>query len=152
LPRGNSAARAVVLHYGDSGDVSGQSSVVGYLAARSELFHDDEDERRSCSLAGMPSTAVCRRPAAAADPGALADRRAGVFVTIYHSGQLRGCIGHEADQPLPLSRAARSPRAASSRSLPSARRNCGSSVGNLRARAMEPVVGRLMWKSAGTGC
>jgi AmmeMemoRadiSam system protein A len=47
---------------------------------------------------------VCRRPAAAADPGALADRRAGVFVTIYHAGELRGCIGHiEADQPLPAS-------------------------------------------------
>jgi uncharacterized protein len=35
---------------------------------------------------------------------ALAGRRAGVFVTIYHAGELRGCIGHlEADQPLPVS-------------------------------------------------
>jgi len=33
---------------------------------------------------------------------ALARRRAGVFVTIYHAGELRGCIGHiEADQALP---------------------------------------------------
>jgi AmmeMemoRadiSam system protein A len=33
----------------------------------------------------------------------LADRRAGVFVTIYHAGELRGCIGHiEADQALPV--------------------------------------------------
>ena len=35
---------------------------------------------------------------------ALADRRAGVFVTIYHAGELRGCIGHiEADQALQVS-------------------------------------------------
>jgi len=33
---------------------------------------------------------------------ALAGRRAGVFVTIYHAGELRGCIGHiEADRALP---------------------------------------------------
>ena len=31
-------------------------------------------------------------------------RSAGVFVTIYLAGELRGCIGHiEADQPLPVS-------------------------------------------------
>jgi uncharacterized protein len=35
---------------------------------------------------------------------ALGDRRAGVFVTIYHAGELRGCIGHiEADQALQVS-------------------------------------------------
>lgn len=35
---------------------------------------------------------------------ALAGRRAGVFVTIHHAGELRGCIGHlEADQPLSVS-------------------------------------------------
>jgi len=45
---------------------------------------------------------VRRPPVAAAPPGALADRRAGVFVTIHHAGALRGCIGHvEADEPLP---------------------------------------------------
>ena len=30
-----------------------------------------------------------------------AERRAGAFVTLYHRGELRGCIGHlEADRPL----------------------------------------------------
>jgi AmmeMemoRadiSam system protein A len=47
---------------------------------------------------------VGRRRGAAVEPGALAARRAGVFVTIYHAGELRGCIGHiEADQALPVS-------------------------------------------------
>jgi AmmeMemoRadiSam system protein A len=43
-----------------------------------------------------------RQPDGAYD--ALARHRAGVFVTIYHAGELRGCIGHiEADQALPVS-------------------------------------------------
>ena len=38
------------------------------------------------------------------ETGVLDDRRAGVFVSIHHSGQLRGCIGHiDADEPLPRS-------------------------------------------------
>jgi AmmeMemoRadiSam system protein A len=45
---------------------------------------------------------VAGRPAGAVDAGFLADRRAGVFVTLHQAGQLRGCIGHiEADDPLP---------------------------------------------------
>jgi AmmeMemoRadiSam system protein A len=43
-----------------------------------------------------------RPPSTAGCPGAVADRHAGVFVTLHQSGALRGCIGHiEADEPLP---------------------------------------------------
>jgi AmmeMemoRadiSam system protein A len=36
------------------------------------------------------------------DEAALDDRRSGVFVSIHHRGQLRGCIGHiEGDDALP---------------------------------------------------
>ena len=37
-----------------------------------------------------------------AEETVLSDRRGGVFVTIHHRGELRGCIGHiEADDALP---------------------------------------------------
>jgi AmmeMemoRadiSam system protein A len=49
--------------------------------------------------------AVGTQPAAAGgQPSAVAERRAGVFVTIHCRGDLRGCIGRlEADMPLPRS-------------------------------------------------
>ena len=34
------------------------------------------------------------RPAPPSDEHALASRRGGVFVTLHHAGELRGCIGH----------------------------------------------------------
>jgi AmmeMemoRadiSam system protein A len=54
-----------------------------------------------------PQSPIGSRQSAVGSPQseteAFAGRRAGVFVTIYHAGELRGCIGHiEADQPLPV--------------------------------------------------
>ncbi len=47
---------------------------------------------------------VSRQSAVDSQQSTVDSRSAGVFVTIYHAGELRGCIGHlEADQPLPAS-------------------------------------------------
>ncbi len=119
------------------GDVSGdKSAVVGYLAAAIGTFSDDERTRRQVRLLRIARQAMTAHVTGAAPVRSVDSRqsaglhvaaRADVFVTIYHAGELRGCIGHiEADDLLPKSsRAARSPRAAKTRdSRPFARRNC----------------------------
>ena len=56
---------------------------------------------REAIVVHVLQSAVSSRQSAV-ETGALAHLRAGVFVTIHHAGQLRGCIGHiEADEPLP---------------------------------------------------
>jgi len=54
------------------------------------------------SAVGSRQSAVGSQQPEDVERDALAGRRAGVFVTIYHAGELRGCIGHiEADRALP---------------------------------------------------
>ncbi len=72
------ARQAIEAHVSRQSPVGGQQSAVG-----------------SPQSAGPPDDA---------EADAIVDRRAGVFVTIYHAGELRGCIGHiEADQALQVS-------------------------------------------------
>ena len=63
-----------------------------------------EDHVSRQAAVGNRQSAVGSQQPEDVERDALAGRRAGVFVTIYHAGELRGCIGHiEADQALPVS-------------------------------------------------
>ena len=55
----------------------------------------DADRSRLLQIARDAIAAhLTRVPPPAAEPGALALRRGGAFVTIHKAGELRGCIGH----------------------------------------------------------
>jgi len=61
-----------------------------------------EDHVSRQAAVGSRQSAVGSQQPEDVERDALAGRRAGVFVTIYHAGELRGCIGHiEADRALP---------------------------------------------------
>jgi len=61
-----------------------------------------EDHVSRQAAVGNRQSAVGSQQPEDVERDALAGRRAGVFVTIYHAGELRGCIGHiEADRALP---------------------------------------------------
>ena len=61
-----------------------------------------EDHVSRQAAVGNRQSAVGSQQPEDVERDALAGRRAGVFVTIYHAGALRGCIGHiEADRALP---------------------------------------------------
>lgn len=111
------ADRAVILKYGDSGDITGdKSSVVGYIAAvlyesdksekddqsettkieiRTIAGPTDEDKKKMLSIARRTIEAqLAGKPAPSFDD--LSDylkRPGAAFVTLEKSGRLRGCIG-----------------------------------------------------------
>lgn len=113
------AGQTRVLHYANSGDVTGdRSGVVGYLAAA--LFPDNtavEKKTESGKEAGysreeraflhqLARGAIEHRltgkplPSLEGEPPRLGEKR-GAFVTLKRQGQLRGCIGHtQAVKPL----------------------------------------------------
>jgi len=120
------ANKSQVLHYANSGDVTGdRSGVVGYMAAAvwanprpKEATAEGEGKQRSVGvdlgltaeektallrLARKTIEAKCRgekAPVPEAQSPTLSELR-GAFVTLHKAGRLRGCIGHiQARQPL----------------------------------------------------
>jgi AmmeMemoRadiSam system protein A len=64
----------------------------------------EKDRAQLLTIARDAITAHVTGQSEGLEVAALADRRAGVFVTIHCRGDLRGCIGRlEADMPLPRS-------------------------------------------------
>lgn len=118
------ADKAKVLHYANSGDVTGdKSGVVGYMAAviyDSELTDDgrkkseekgealesglSQDDRET--LMNIARTTIRHRVKGEAPPKFEVDspilkENRGAFVTIHKQGRLRGCIGYiQAIKPL----------------------------------------------------
>jgi AmmeMemoRadiSam system protein A len=117
------ATNSQVLHYANSGDVTGdQSSVVGYMAAalwddlKESKKKNPQDHRVGVDLGLTPeeksellkiAQAVvecnCRGekpPKPEVESSTLNEPR-GAFVTLHKDGKLRGCIGHiRAQKPL----------------------------------------------------
>jgi AmmeMemoRadiSam system protein B/AmmeMemoRadiSam system protein A len=120
------ASKSRVIHYANSGDVTGdQSGVVGYMAAAVwanpgtkgtradgegtatkvgvDLGLTAAEKTALLELAKKTIEAKCRgdnAPAPEAKSPALSELR-GAFVTLHKRGRLRGCIGHiQARQPL----------------------------------------------------
>jgi AmmeMemoRadiSam system protein A len=123
LARELGANKSRVLHYANSGDVTGDhSGVVGYMAAalwanpKKAKGHNQRGQRISADL-GLTSgekvqllkiardvvEACCRggrAPKPEVDSPTLNEPR-GAFVTLHKDGKLRGCIGHiRAQKPL----------------------------------------------------
>ena len=119
------ANKSQVLHYANSGDVTGDhSGVVGYMAAAVwanpktkgtveeegkqpkvgvDLGLTGEEKSALLELARKTIEAKCRgekAPVPEAQSPTLSELR-GAFVTLHKQGRLRGCIGHiQARQPL----------------------------------------------------
>jgi MEMO1 family protein len=120
------ANKSQVLHYANSGDVTGdRSGVVGYMAAAIwanprpkdataegegkqrrvgvDLGLTAEEKTALLRLARKTIEAKCRgekAPVPEAQSPTLSELR-GAFVTLHKAGRLRGCIGHiQARQPL----------------------------------------------------
>lgn len=110
------AARSKVLHYANSGDVTGDKSrVVGYMAAAlvsdrpegqeakpstasagADVGLSREEKETLLKLARQTIEARCQgKPAPKPDATSprLKEPR-GAFVTLHKKGELRGCIGH----------------------------------------------------------
>lgn len=112
-----------VLHYANSGDITGDhSGVVGYMAAAMWADHkniegknpkrqrvgvnlglNSEEKAELLQIARDVVEAHCRGdkpPTLSADSPTLNEHR-GAFVTLHKEGKLRGCIGHiRAEKPL----------------------------------------------------
>ncbi len=110
------AARSKVLHYANSGDVTGdRSRVVGYMAAAFfvegqesgatqpepgrvgvDLGLTTEEKATLLKLARQTIEARCQgKPAPRPETGSARLRELrGAFVTLHKRGELRGCIGH----------------------------------------------------------
>jgi len=66
-----------------------------------ERLSPDERRQLLAEARAAVAGALVGRPARHLEPDGVLGRRAGVFVSLHHQGDLRGCIGHpEADQPL----------------------------------------------------
>ena len=117
------ANKSRVLHYANSGDITGDhSSVVGYMAAALwanpenanskeqkskkvgvDLGLSPEEKANLLKIARDVVEAHCRgekTPEISGDSSTLNEQR-GAFVTLHKHGKLRGCIGHiRAKKPL----------------------------------------------------
>ena len=128
-PRGLSDSRLLeadnsrVLHYANSGDITGDhSGVVGYMAAAMWAEHkniqgknpkrqrvgvnlglNSEEKAELLQIARDVVEAHCRGdkpPTPSVDSPTLNEHR-GAFVTLHKEGKLRGCIGHiRGEKPL----------------------------------------------------
>ena len=95
------ARHARLLQYADSGDVSGDKSSVGWLHGSGDMVISPEDQPRLIALARRALEARVRHAALPDIESTLApDVLCGAFVSIFHDGELRGCLGR-LNSPLP---------------------------------------------------
>lgn len=108
VAQGLGANTVTILHYANSGDVSGDhSQVVGYGAVMVWRYEPpDLTASQQEDLLALVRTTIAeyletgRLPAYETDDPSLI-RRSAAFVTLKQRGELRGCIGHTwADLPL----------------------------------------------------